>query len=119
MEGSWLSEDGGAPVTINGRKWPSIISTSYFRDDFASPPPLPPGFKWDRVKISSKLQQVERTTKLTPPYNQWRAIYGRLETSLPRRIRLGARLVITDGFGHQSASPVQLVGPENGFLKLD
>src|SRR6202035_4738436 len=47
-EGSWLDEDCGLKLVIEGRDWPTAISTSYSRSEFAPPPQLPKRFKWDR-----------------------------------------------------------------------
>jgi hypothetical protein len=46
-EGSWLDESCGLNVVIEGRKYPTSISTSYPVSEFAPPPSKPRDFKWD------------------------------------------------------------------------
>jgi hypothetical protein len=122
MEGSWLDEQCSPQIAVNGRLWPPSISTTYVASEFAPPPHLPRGFKWDRSGVRSKLEQVQRTTRLRPGKNNsesWLAMFGRLEAALPRRIiQRDGRQFYADGFGHLSAAPAQLVVPEDGTLRL-
>src|SRR5258706_16303161 len=47
-EGSWLDENCGMNLVIEGRKYPTPISTSYVVSQFAPPPQRPQGFRWDK-----------------------------------------------------------------------
>jgi len=117
-EGSWLDEDCGLKLVIEGRDWPTSISTVYARSEFAPPPQMPKSFKWDKHLLQQKLDQVKITTQLQYK-NHWLAVYGRLETHRPREAELDdGRLFIQLGYGHLNGSPAQLIAPENGFFKL-
>jgi hypothetical protein len=105
-EGSWLDEDCGMTIAIEGRHWPTAISTAYVRSSFAPPPQMPKHFKWDKRLLRQKLDQVKETTRLRDK-SYWLAVYGRLETQLP---------LSPEGYGHLNAAPAQLIG--GGFLKL-
>ena len=124
IEGRWLTEDCGRKFVRGNREFDAQISTFYFVGDFAPAPPLPDGFKWDKRLLQQKLTQVKQTTELHTykdrRYNdRWYAMFGRLETHLPRRIFTTNKTeAYTDGFGHQSGSPAQLVSPGNGSLRL-
>lgn len=123
-EGGWLDEECGQKFAAAGREFGSQISTAYVVSDFAAAPTLPKGFKWDKRLLTEKLNLVQRTTKLrvyerTKTSDEWLAMFGRLETKLPRQIDLGnGRTGYTTGFGHMSASPAQLISPEGGFVRL-
>jgi hypothetical protein len=113
-EGSWLDEDCGLKVPAAGREFQPSISTSYAASDFDAPPQKPSGFMWDEHLLQQKLKQVKQTTRLRQS-DQWRAIFGRLETQLPRKVTIGnGRYGYTTGFGHLSAAPAQLVSPTDG-----
>jgi hypothetical protein len=112
-EGTWLDEDCGTKVVNGGREFRPSISTSYAVSDFTAPPQKPSGFKWDERLLQQKLKQVKRTTRLHHS-DQWLAIFGRLETQLPRKVRDG----YTTGFGHLSGSPAQLVSPDDGSHEI-
>jgi hypothetical protein len=122
MEGSGLDEECSPQLKVYGRSWTPSISTTYVASEFSPPPSLPRGFKWDRSALRSKLEQVQRTTRLrVGEYNsdRWLAIFGRFEAALPRRIVLrDGRQFYTDGFGHMSGSPAQLVSPDKASLPL-
>jgi hypothetical protein len=121
-EGSWLNEECGLKVVANGREFQPSISTSYVASAFAAPPQKPRGFTWNERLLLQKLEQVKRTTRLRvyKDYSdQWRAIFGRLETQ-PRRVSIGnGRYGYTSGFGHLSAAPAQLVSPADGSHALN
>src|SRR5579864_5647056 len=53
-EGSWLDEDCGLKLVIEGRDWPTSISTVYARSEFAPPPQMPKSFKWDKHLLQQK-----------------------------------------------------------------
>jgi hypothetical protein len=113
-EGSWLDETCELKVVAGGRDFKASISTSYTASDFDAPPQKPSGFVWDERLLQQKLKQVKQTTRLRHS-DQWRAIFGRLETHLPRRVSIGnGRYGYTSGFGHLSAAPAQLVSPTDG-----
>jgi len=119
-EGSWLGEDCGLKVVNGGREFQPSISISYAVSDFSPPPKKSSGFKWDERLLQQKLEQVKRTTSLRVYKeinysDQWLAIFGRLETELPRKLNMGnGRYGYTTGFGHLSAAPAQLVSPDDG-----
>lgn len=123
-EGVWLTEDCGLKVVRGDREFGAQISTVYSESDFAPPPRLPDGFKWDKRLLHQKLTQIKQTTELHTykdrKYNEhWYAMFGRLETRLPRRLSRGNNIkAYTNGFGHLSESPAQLVSPGNGSLRL-
>ena len=118
-EGSWLDEDCAFKLVIEGRDWPTSISTAYVRSEFAPPPQMPKGFKWDKRLLQQKLDQVKKTTQLQYK-NHWLALYGRLETQRSREAGLddGRTLSQQPGYGHLNSSPAQLIAAEHGFLKL-
>ena len=122
-EGTWLTENCGLRIKNGVTDFAPSISTSYVPAREAPPPEIPPGFKWDESVLRPKLQQVMRTTKLEvlPQYNysdRWVAMFGRLETDLPRKVTLGDRTGFVTGFGHLNGSPGQLIGPKGGFFEL-
>ncbi len=47
MEGSWLSEECGHTMLIDGHTLDSIILLTYTRSKVEPPPNLPNDFKWD------------------------------------------------------------------------
>lgn len=102
-----------------GHEFGSLISLAYVASEFASPPAKPPGFRWDVRLLQEKLERVKRTTKLRVfkdrnYSDEWVAVFGRLETRLPRPLARG----YTNGFGHLSGAPAQLVAPKDGYLQL-
>jgi hypothetical protein len=112
-EGSWLDEECGFKVHNDGREFQTMISLAYVRDEFDPAPELPRGFRWNMSLIRQQLVDVQRTTKLRVVKeihysDEWLAVYGRFETQLPRKIKGGH----TDGFGHLSAAPAQLISPK-------
>lgn len=123
-EGVWLTEDCGLKVRRGDREFSAQISTTYVDGDFAPPPRFPEGFKWSKRLLRQKLTQIKQTTELHTyqdrRYNQrWYALFGRLETRLPREIPTGTNTkAYTNGFGHLSGSPAQLVSPYDGSLRL-
>jgi len=123
LEGSWLDEDCGMKVVRAGREFRATISIAYSTGDFAPPPELPKGFQWDKNILQQKLSQVKRTTKLRThkheDSDEWLAVFGRLETGLPRKVNIGnGRHGYTSGFGHLSGSPAQLIFPADGSVRL-
>ena len=123
-EGVGLAEDCGLKIVRGDREFSAQISTPYIEGEFAPAPRLPDGFKWDKSLLQQKLTQVKQTTELHTykdrRYNQhWYALFGRLETRLPRQLSTGTNTkAYTNGFGHLSGSPAQLVSPRNGYLRL-
>lgn len=121
-EGAWLSEECGLRIRNGGLDFRPSISTTYVLSDFAPPPSLPAGFKWDEPAMRQKLQQVMRTTELQvleEGGDRWVAMFGRLETELARNSRIGdGGYSDRIGFGHLSGAPAQLVGPERGLYPL-
>jgi hypothetical protein len=119
-EGTWLDEECGRKVLTGGREFEPSISTTYAVSDFDPPPQIPKHFKWDDRLLQEKLKQVKRTTRLhvSKQYHYtdtWMAMFGRLETQLPHRIASGNDFIVRiPGFGHLSASPAQLVSPQDG-----
>ena len=124
-EGSWLNEDCGLKIVNGGQEFKPLISISYPISEFAAPPQRPSGFKWDERLLQEKLEQVKRTTSLRVYKelnysDQWFAIFGRLETQLPRKVSIGnGRDGYTTGFGHLSGAPAQLVSPTDGYHPLN
>lgn len=117
-DGSWLDEGCGLRLTLGDRTFPAAISTTYDAADFAPPPALPKGFKWDKRAIQRALDEVQASTHLLAK-TYWCAVYGRLEVDPIRHIDLGnGRSVTTVGYGHEGAAGAQLVGPTDGVLRL-
>ncbi len=115
----------GALSDVRGdREFGAQISTTYVDGEFAPPPRFPEGFKWDKRLLQQKLTQIKQTTELRiykdRRYNEhWYAMFGRLETRLPRQLSTGNNTKsYTNGFGHLSGSPAQLVSPRNGYFRL-
>jgi hypothetical protein len=123
-EGTWLGQDCGHKVTVGGREFEPLISTTYIQSEYDPAPKLPNNFKWDVRALEKKLEQVKLTTKLRVYKelnysDRWLAIFGGLETALPHKIDLGnGRIGYTPGFGHLSSSPAELIAPENGSHSL-
>jgi hypothetical protein len=123
-EGSCLSEECGLKVVQANQSFDPIISTAYAASEYAPPPQIPDGFRWEKRRLRQKLDQVERTTQLRRykdrKYNdRWYAVFGRLESQPPRQISLPAgRHADIYGFGHEAASPAELISPANGYLQL-
>ena len=123
-EGSWLDAECGFRVQNAKWEFPTVISTSYTASEFAPAPIKPPDFRWDEPLLRQKLEQLKRTTTLREVRSinytdRWMAFFGRLETQLPRKIRVSAKtLGYTSGFGHQSLAPAQLIPARDGFLVL-
>jgi hypothetical protein len=117
-EGSWVDENCGLDLVIEGRKYPTAISTSYVVSQFAAPPSKPHGFKWDKRLLQRTLADVKRTTRLEYGAH-WVAVYGRLETAATRTIALGAgQIATTSGHGHLSAASAQIVAGSDAWLTL-
>lgn len=118
-EGSSLDETCTLKVVAGGRDFQPSISMSYVASDYDAPPQKPSGFVWDERLLQQKLKQVKQTTRLR--HNDQRlAIFGRIEDRLPRRISIGnGRYGYTNGFGHLSAAPAQLVSPTDGYHPLN
>ena len=119
-EGAWLDQDCGREIVNGGRTFRPSISLAWAFLEFGPPPQLPSGFKWNRRALQEKLDQVRRTTHLERPHarhypDRWFAVFGRFETHLPRKV---GDLGVTNGFGHLSGSPAQLISPRDGFLRL-
>ena len=119
-EGSWLDEECGLKVKNGGRAFPPAISTTFAKSELGPPPAKPQELVIDKIVLQRKLQIVKRTTRLKvlrkDHYSdQWAVVFGRLETQLPRVLGPG---ITTNGFGHQSGAPAQLVWPENGWISL-
>lgn len=123
-EGSWLDEECALKVVREEREFPTVISIAYAAFEFADPPQKPRGFRWDKRLLQQKLDQVTRTTHLQVHKDlnysdQWLAVFGRLETHLPRQVKTDdSRYAYTNGFGHLSGAPAQLIAPANGYLAL-
>jgi hypothetical protein len=118
MEGNWLVAECGFKVKNGGREFGTSISTGY-TPDFDPRPKKPQGFRWDEPLLQQKLRQMTNTTKT----DQWMAVFGRLETRLPRKLHIVAlsgkeRDAYTNGFGHLSESPAQLIPARDGSFEL-
>ena len=117
-EGSWLDEACGLKVVVEGRAYPTIISTAYVASWFAPPPQLPEAFKWDKSALKHALDRVKTTTRLDSK-ECWGAAYGRLETAPSHEIKLGdGRVGTIYGYGHLNGAAAQLISPEGAFLRL-
>jgi len=117
-EDTWLDENCGLGIVFAGRTFPPAISTSYDASEFAPPPPLPKGFKWDKRSIEKALAEVASTTHLAAKA-YWCAMYGRLEVNPVRQIDLGnGHTAQAIGYGRGGAAAAQLVGPSDGVLRL-
>ena len=117
-EGSWLDEGCGLVLKLGDRTFPAAISTTYDASEFAPPPALPKGFKWDKRALQRALDEVQNTTQLQAKA-YWCAVYGRLESNPIRHIDLGnGKVATTVGFGHEGGAAAQLVGPSDGVLRL-
>jgi hypothetical protein len=123
FEGSGLEEDCGMKVVRAEHEFRATISIAYSTGDFAPPPELPKGFRWDKNTLQQKLSLVERTTRLRThkheDSDEWLAVFGRLETDLSRKVNIGnGHYGYASGFGHLSGSPAQLIFPADGTLRL-
>jgi hypothetical protein len=117
-EGSWLDENCGIDLVIEGRKYPTSISTSYVVSQFAPPPQRPQGFRWDKRRLQQRLADVQQTTRLEGDAH-WFAVYGRLETAATRTITLGnGQVATTSGYGHLGSAPAQMVARSDCWLRL-
>jgi hypothetical protein len=117
-EGSWLDENCGTDLIIEGRKYSFAISTAYAVSEFATPPPKPRGFRWDKRLLKRTLAEVRSTTHLES-HARWFAVYGRLETATVRTVAWGPdRLATTSGYGHLGAAPAQMVAGSDCWLRL-
>jgi hypothetical protein len=117
-EGSWLDEDCGLDLTIEGRKYRTTISTSYSVSEFAPPPMKPKGFNWNMPLLKEALAEVKKTTRLESGA-KWYAVYGRLETGATQSVVLSdGRTANTIGYGHLNAAPAQIVANTDCWLKL-
>jgi hypothetical protein len=68
---------------IDGYGWPYLISLNHLGTSAKPLPHLPPGFRWDRSLLSSKLKEVQQTTALSSDGGlrypeEWAAVFGRL-----------------------------------------
>jgi hypothetical protein len=63
-EGSWLDEDCGPNLMIEGHEYRTTISTAYAVSDFAPPPSKPQRFNWDKSLLKKALAEVKKTTRL-------------------------------------------------------
>jgi hypothetical protein len=117
-EGSWLDQECDRKLVTQSFTWPSSISTAYIKRTTAPPPKLPEGFSWDVEALKQKLESVKKKTRLRPD-DVWLALYGRLETHDKLQVALcgGGRLCGV-GFGHLSASPAQLVYPDDAEYRF-
>src|SRR5579863_470212 len=59
-EGTWLDENCGLKLLIQGRSFTATISTAWFASEFAPPPQLPDGFKWDQGLLQRVLDEVRK-----------------------------------------------------------
>jgi hypothetical protein len=117
-EGSWLDENCGTDLIIEGRKYPFAISTSYSASEVAPPPPKPRGFRWDKRLIERTLAEVKSTARLES-HARWFAVYGRLETATIRTVARGTdRLATRFGYGHLGAAPAQMVARNDCWFRL-
>ena len=116
-EGAWLDEDCNQKIAAEGGTWTfaNAISLTYVLGRVDEPPLLPVRFKWDMQVLKTKLQQVQRTTKLQTlkKYHysdSWVAVFGRFETREP--LTAGA------GCGHMNAAAAQLIAAGNAYREL-
>ena len=123
-EGGWLDAECGVKISNGGRELQTSISITYAASEFSPPPTMPPGFRWDDRLLQQKLEPLKRTTALRVLEkfhytDEWMAVFGRLETHIPREIPVTyGRHVEIFGFGHQASSPAQLVWPKDAFRTL-
>lgn len=118
-EGSWLDEECGSKIVIQGRSYEAAISTAYSANDFAPPPRKPKGFKWNKRLLRQALKEVKETTHLERGA-RWYGVYGRLEAEPTRTINLNnGRTATTAGYTHLSAAPAQIIAASDGYLRLE
>ena len=123
-EGAWLDAECRFQIANGGREFKPTISLSYIASYFNPPPDKPAAFRWDMRLLNQKVEDLRSTTKLQvlKKYkyrDEWMAVFGRLETQLPRRIKAsGQTFSFIAGFGHLSGSPAQLVGPGDGYQRI-
>jgi hypothetical protein len=106
FEGRWLGDERCPnEVKLDGHKWPTQISLEYDPSGqtvFAGPMVI----DWDDV--NSKFLDLKKTNKQRYDSDHWVIVYGRIETQ--RKLKTGSRNGEGgNGYGHQGASPVQLV----------
>jgi hypothetical protein len=117
-EGNWLFENCSLMVFVNGRSYPTSISTAYAESDFPPAPKKPRDFRWDERALQGALREVRKTTALEPS-TRWFAVYGRLELKIPWGQRQVAGGTISrDGYGHLNSSSAQLVAEETAYVEL-
>lgn len=64
--------------------------------------------------MTEKLKALRRVESLNHANRErWRAVYGRIETKLPRKVGD----FVTEGFGHLSGSPAQMIGIRYLFVR--
>jgi hypothetical protein len=123
-EGSWLDEKCGLRLIIGEHAYPVAISTSFWRSEalptIAPAPQKPQGFLWNKQRLHRVLDAVKRTTQLEQRTDFYAAVYGRLESEIPRKLELrDGRTAIFNGYGHLGEAPAQLVWPDKGgYVKL-
>jgi len=108
-DGAWLAAACPAKLIVNGLVWANQVwlsSTSIEND--APRPSMPHDFKWDDESVIRKLHEVRRATRLraVDRENEWTAVFGRLETTLPLQ---------PPSFGRVGAFPAQIVRPDDGI----
>jgi hypothetical protein len=113
MEGAWLVEDCQHKLRTADYMWDSIVSLTYVPAEEKPPPAIGNSFRWDEGSCQTKLQQIQRTTKLGE-HEKWVAAFGRFETRVPLRV-IGRR---GWGFGHLNAAPAQLIASDDAFHEL-
>jgi hypothetical protein len=119
MEGEWLDQECGHELLIDGYGWAYSISLSYLGSSAKAPPSKPAGFQWNSSLLLRKLEEVQKTTKLSPAMQplyseEWAAVFGRFDTleKLPISAGYPKR---PSGFGQLGGAPAQLVWPHNGI----
>jgi hypothetical protein len=118
-EGSWLDEDCGLKIEMEGRKYRPVISTAYVASEFAPAPAKPKDFRWERRALNAALERVKRTTRLEHKGQSWSAGFGRFECAPTHQIQLsGGRMATIVGYGHLNGAPAQLIASEDAWLRL-
>ena len=110
-EGTWLTEDCGAKLAIDGVEWGYDISLSYVAAQTIATARLAAGFRWNRQKLIAALPTKTDSTQWSDDADcqhrtGWSAVFGRFETKKgfdTFRDASGAMQHI--GFGHLGDLP--------------
>jgi hypothetical protein len=124
-EGSWLGEGCPKNIVNDGYTWDNIIALPPVVVQHGLPAPeLPKTFNWENAVLREKMKFVQMHTKRRDHdevhSERWAAWFGRFETMFPLRVVKGGRGDPQGAaFGHDGASPAQLVCRKDAYRWLE